>query len=246
MPTVEFLRQWRSGSGELAILALIQIPRTDGTQVDNLYVSQTETGSHADSSSGAPARLWQSMVKEFRPVHMPGGFGSTDLPLCTGGMELYADRQVGFPAGIGPELVTTLRKSLGTHIWLGAKVTIWRYFHALGDFRHAQTILKEAIVTSWSLEDDNLSIVLRQSTTWNKPLTPRTIGRHEFPRAPDNSVGLSLPISYGKLSFPPMRRPWVSAMPTDFKYFAILDSGASVAGRVDTQAARRSVLQLAS
>ena len=226
MATVEFLKQWRSGAGSLAILARIDLPRVDGTQTDKLYISQTDIGTYADSSTGDPARLWQSMVKDFHPVHAPGGFGSTDLALCTGSLVLFADRNVKFPAGVGGVLSETLRESLRSHVWLNAKITIWRYFHNLADFKHAQVVLKDAVIVDWNLDGAELAINLRQSTVWNRPLTPRTVTRSEFPRAPDSAVGVSLPIVYGDLSARKMRRPW-AIQPSNFNYFNILDGGSA-------------------
>jgi len=231
MATAEFLRQWRSKQGALSLLARLDLPRADGTQVDSLYVGISDQQTWPDSSTGDPGRFWLGAVREFAPVRIPGGFGSTDLPLATGGVTLYADRAIKFAAGVGAAISTTIRGSLSTHVWLNAKATIWRYFHSLNDFKHAQALLPNARVIEWALEDDALVLTLRQGTEWNKPLTPRTVGRHEFPRAPDAVVGAALPIAYGKLGYPGMRRPWASRYPSNFRQYAVLDSGFGVGGR---------------
>lgn len=236
MATAQYLQMHRSGRGTLAVVAHIRLPRADGTQIDNLYVSQTEVGTPANSATGDPARVWQSMVRDYRPVHAPGGFGSTDLPLCTGGMNLYADRTVVFPAGIGAKLTTTIRASLATHVWTSARVTIWRYFTELGDFQHAQIVLKDAAVNRWNIEDDGtLHIAIRQATDWNLPLMPRVISRSEFPRATDSVVGMALPVVYGNLAASKMRRPWpfdpVTGHPTNHRYYRILNSSGGIGDR---------------
>lgn len=230
MATPEFLAQWRQGTGALALLARIDLPRTDGTQVDSLFISQGEVSTLDDSSNGDPARLWQAIIRAFGPVHATGGFGSTDLSLCTGDLVLYADRTVTFPALVGAAVTETLRQALSDHVWAGATVNLWRHFPALGDFRHAQRILKDAVITDWRLETDAISIAFRQSTFWNRPLMPRTVARSEFPRALDAAVGMSLPIDYGKLTLP-MRRPFTSDYPTNQKFYNVLNSGGGTLGR---------------
>lgn len=223
MATPEFLSRWRSKSGTVAHLARITLPRADGTQTDRLYLSMSDQSTYADSSTGDPARLWMGAVKSFGSIHMPGSFGSTDLHLATSSLVLRADHQVVFPAGVGAKITETIRQSMATHVWLNATVSVWRYIHDLADFKHAQCVLDELGVLEPSIEDDELTLSLRQMLPWNKPLTSRTVNRQEFPRAPDSAVGLSLPIIMGDLSAEPMRRPWAKR-PAEYSSFPIIAS----------------------
>ena len=173
MATAAFLKRWRSGAGKLHILASIALPRIDGTQTDTLYVGTSDCATPANSGDGSPRRFWLGAIESVGSVSLPGGFGTNDLPLCTGALALNADVAIKFPAGVGGAISTTIRKSLTTHVWINATVTMWRHFDEFADFVDAQSFVGFAVI-DWTL-DDALMIHLRQSTAWNKPLTPRTI-----------------------------------------------------------------------
>ena len=231
MATAAFLKRWRSGAGKLHILASIALPRIDGTQTDTLYVGTSDCATPANSGDGSPRRFWLGAIESVGSVSLPGGFGTNDLPLCTGALALNADVAIKFPAGVGGAISTTIRKSLTTHVWINATVTMWRHFDEFADFVDAQSFVGFAVI-DWTL-DDALMIHLRQSTAWNKPLTPRTISRNEFPRALQSAVGAGLPILYGDMSIRKMRRPFPS-VPIDasiVKLFNVMDANTNASGR---------------
>lgn len=222
MATAEFLARFRSGSGRLARLAKIELPRADGSQIDQVYFGAFDTATPADSVTGYSARLWLGLIEDVGPIHMPGGFGSTDFAPCTGLLTLNAGTPVIFPEDSAAAITATLRESLALHVWTNARVTLYRFFMDDDDFKHAQIVLKDAAVTQWSLKNQSITLTLRQDMGWNRPLMPRIVTRGEFPRAPDSAVGLSLGIKYGDHSARRMRRPWPT-QPDNFNYFNILD-----------------------
>lgn len=220
MATSTFLTKWRGGSGRLSYLVELELPRVDGTQTDTLYAAVGDIATDSGVGVGVPARLWAGILKHVGPIHHPGGFANTDLGLCTSSATFNANAQVIFPAGVSAEIKTTLRDSVISHLWPDARATIWRYFHGLGSFDHAQCVLFNANVLEVELEGDALTISLRQAIPWNVPVAPRMIGRKEFPRAPDSAIGLPLPRCYGKTRWVPMRRPWPKAASSDYPTLA--------------------------
>lgn len=213
MATQEFLDEWRHGRGELSTLARIELPRSNGSQTDYLYVSQREVSTYPGTNTGDPGRLWLSMVKDFMPIHGRGGFATTEIALCTSGMVLYADRPVTFPGS--PTVTKTVKQSLSIHDWYAAKVTIWRYLHALRDFDHAQEVFHGDVI-DLNVDGDEVTLQLRQRTDWNRPVAPRYVTKREYPRSTDDAVGLPLPSDYGNISGLGLRRPWPSPYGTAY------------------------------
>lgn len=199
MATQPFLDAWlAAGSRPLVVLAQITLSRADGSQTDTLRVGTVECG-----TTGGPAFL--SGIKDAAPVHHPGDFCSTDIPLCSCGLSLEADLTATFPAGAGAKIVTTLRQSLSTHRWIGARVVVWRHFSDMS-FADAQQVF-DGLVADMTLAE-SLELTLRQSSGWNRPLGDRGITLQQFPRADQQVVGLPIPILYGRLQQRQMRRPW--------------------------------------
>lgn len=220
MATNEFLEGWRQATGGRYLLAKIEIPRLSVVQTDTLYVAESEVGSYPDTIAGGFGKLWQSVVKLFEDVRMPGAYGSTDVPAGASGLQLLADRVVTFPAGAGPEIQSTLRASMATHLWDSARVTFYRYIHELGDFQHAQQFFKGDVIEV-GLDGPLLMLKLQQRVDWNTPLSLESVNRQRHPRAPEEAVGLPLQVLYGQLQARPLRSPWALGTGVRNKYSMI-------------------------
>lgn len=226
--TQAYIDKWRTKSGKLARLAIVELPRADGTQTDLLYCADQDCYTPANTANGDPSRAWHDVIAGIGPVRQATSPGSTDLPLATGSIVFHPDRLVMFPAGIGAALNITLRDSVTIHVWAAAKITLLRFFLDMDDFADAATILYQAGITDIGIDDKGLSLALRQMVPWNVPLSPRTVGRNEFPRAPDGAVGAPLGIDYGRHDARKLRAPWpIGYFPAGFRFYEALRNGDS-------------------
>ena len=213
MATQAFLDAFRQGGVGLRHIMLFAVPRDDGLATDYLYLSDSEVGTLGGVVPGVGlGKFWQSAVLDFGPISCPGAFCGTSVPLCTSSVTLNADKQVMLGSS---GTASTLRDMLRTHVMTNALATIYRMIPTLAGADDAQ-MLGEYRVISFELDGSDLRLQLRQRTEWNKSIAPRYVNKQEYPRSPDEAVGLGLPIIYGAVSGLPLRRPWPSQYGTDY------------------------------
>lgn len=179
----EFLDLWRSGNRQLSVLAKVGVRH-------NSTLAVTDIRAGTAPVTTPDGQFWPSLLLNVGPVNAPGGFGETAVQLCSGSITL------------SPEVVIPFQNFID-----GAYVELWLWDSRLTDFASALPLL-QGVVVNWSRDASGLSLQVRQRVNWNRDMTPVDVTAEKYPHAPDESLGQSIPIVYGRHRDVPMRRPW--------------------------------------
>ena len=154
-------------------------------------------------------RTWEAAVTGIGDIVLPGGFLSTGVDdVGSASFKLASRASLCWQAQ--DKNVTNLFSDFR---WIGAKVEIWMWPLRSTDI---DDMYRRFIgqVQTYTVGPTECEVHLVQRDDWNRQLSPTIVSRDKFPRAPDRSVGLPLPIVYGKIGIQ-MRPPW----PTDARVY---------------------------
>lgn len=187
-----FLARWRAQPISYATLARIDLLEPAQT----VYAATRETLT-------ADGTFWEALIQDAQPVHDPGAFLTSDVPLSTTRLVL-ADRKLGYQA---PGL--TLFDALVAHRWIGAPCWIYMYLHDKG----LQQLRLPGVIQDYAIdaEGGTLALDILQRRDWNRTLAPLRVTREAFPHAPDESLDAAIGPRYGDARLRPHRGVWDDA-----------------------------------
>lgn len=193
MATAAFLREARRADAPL--IALVKIYLASPT-AKTLYLSSNfiETPNF---------QLWEGAIVDFDSISAPGTFLATGPDPCKAGFSL-ATR-----SSLGSQVVETANLSalFKDYRWIGAKVEIYMWSQRLTSFADAWLAFS-GIVQSYKVSSATIDVRCIQRQDYDKIVSPVFVDRDKFPRSPERSVGLPLPIVYGAIKGPKFRSPW--------------------------------------
>lgn len=185
-----------------AMVALIKVYLTSPT-TRTLYLAPSDI-------STPDFQTWEPVIVDYDAIQEPGSTLSTGPDLCAAGFTLAARATLGFQADPAKNLTDLF---VGFR-WIGAKVEIYLWPFRLTSFGDAH-LRFVGIVSDYQVGPDKIDVWCTQRMDWEKPVSSIEVARDLFPRAPDRSVGLPLPIVYGKIGTPPLRQPpWAAEYDT--------------------------------
>lgn len=147
-------------------------------------------------------KYWQSMIREGY-LHSPGSHLTNDIEPCTGRLTLAGDVRLGWQTGS-----QRLSDAFYTHEWRGATVTIWYWELSLTNWAADAYQRFTGEVLFPEIESGDVVLQLRGSMDWNQPIQPAVISRETDPNAPEEMIGVVVPILYGAHEQAPWRTPW--------------------------------------
>lgn len=212
----------RSYARDAFVLAKVDLKSLDGLSTQTFYASTAPVIT-------PDGQAWDPLILSAGPVSARGGLGATDISLATANLVL-ANRKVGFQTS------GTTTSLLSAHRFIGSTVTLYLWERGHTTFPDGQVFKGTVIGCESSVNGVELS--LRQSTDWNRPVAPRYVNKKDYPRAPDSSVGLPIPLVYGRISGLGLRRPWLSPFGTGYHALEHLRGGRRVAKAVLVDAGR--------
>jgi len=186
------LRRLRSYARDAVVLAKVDLKALDGLSTQTFYASTAPV-----ITPGGQA--WDPLILSAGPIGARGAYGATEIVLVTASLVL-ANRRLGFQTS------GTLLNLVSAYRFIGSAVTLYLWERGGTTFPDGQVF--SGIIIGCETSVDGLSLSLRQRTDWNRPVALKYVNRQDYPRAPDGTVGLPLPVKYGFNSSRPMRRPW--------------------------------------
>lgn len=199
MATEAFITEARRGDAPL--IALVKVYLTDPT---------TKTLFLASNFIELPDfSEWEGVVSDFDPIRAPGSLLGTGPDLVTAGFSLATRSALGFQ----PE-AENLSDLFQQFRWLGAKVEIFLWSQRLTSISDLAQVFS-GIVQSYNVGSSKIDVKLIQRRDWNRIVSVQNVTRDLFPRAPERSVGLPIPIVYGAIKPFPLRAPWPNPFGSD-------------------------------
>ncbi len=174
--------------------SLVKVELTDPSAV-TLYLSSREV-----VTPGSPPRVWQAALDDIGPVVEPGDLGAFDPGLATFDFRVTA-RPLGSQSASDSGL-----DLFASHYWYGATVTLYSWELGMADFSKAAQWFK-GVVIEYETEDNRVHVYCQQRNGWITRVPADEVTRQKYPRAPEKSIGLAVPICYGSLLTPPARSP---------------------------------------
>ncbi len=153
--------------------------------------------------------LWEGGIVAFEPIRATGAFLASGPNPVTAGFSLASRHGLGFQP-----ITKNITNLFVDYRWIGAAVEIYLWSQRLTSFANVQLQFK-GIVQNFTVKSDVCEVRCLQRQDWNKITSPVVVTRDIFPRAPDRSVGMPLPIVYGAIKGPTFRTPWASAYGAD-------------------------------
>ena len=193
-PTRAFLDEARRSDAAMSVL--VRVALTEPTS-RTLYLAAAPL----DTPNGT---TWEAALVGLEPINAPGSLLSPGPDLCTAGFSMATQASLGWQAA-----GQNISNLFSSYRWQGATVEIYlwpRRSTTQADILQVYT----GIVHSYSVGLRECRVLLVQRGNWDRPISPATVSRDVYPRAPEASVGSVLPIVYGAIRMPPMRRPWVA------------------------------------
>lgn len=95
--------------------------------------------------------------------------------------------------------------------WQGAAVTVYLWDRRGFTPDTPGIVFQGGYVNDYTVTPDVCRVFVVQKDDWNKPVSPVLAMRDRFPRLPDRSVGLPLPIVIGAVKSPVLRNPPAAA-----------------------------------
>ena len=165
---------------------LVKVELTDPSAL-TLYLSSRGT-----NTPGATPQFWQAALDDIGPVVESGNLGTFDPGLATFDFRLT-------PRPLAGQTVDELSgKLFASYYWYGATVTAYYWETSLTSFTDALQIFK-GVVIEYETELNAVNIYCQQRNSWVKRLPTDEVTRGKYPRAPESSIGLPVPICYGSL-----------------------------------------------
>lgn len=190
--TASFLARWRGYNVDRRCLVKIEL--TDPS-ARTLYLGTADTRT-------PDGQFWQGIITEPDVVEAPGDHLSPGFDPCSGGFRIP-------PARFGYQgLGTDALDSLVSYRWIGATVSFYLWSQGLAAIGDLLPVLKNAIVEDYELDARGMHVLCVQRRLTNQVIAPAFVQRHSYPKAPDKSFGLPLPIVIGDGRSPPLRGDW--------------------------------------
>jgi hypothetical protein len=193
MATAAFLARWLTATRDAAFLLKVEL--TDPS-TQTLYLTNRD----AFAAPGSPPQVWEAALDDVGPVVHSGSLGTENPELATFDFHI-APKRLGYQVD-GDNAVD----SFGDFYWYGATVTLYQWEMGLTDFADAHQIFK-GVVIDYQTENIGVRVYCQQRNSWIVRLPDVEVTRAKFPRAPDKSIGLPVPICYGDLRDYPARLP---------------------------------------
>lgn len=190
--TAAFLAAWLPSGRDAATLVKIEL--TDPSAL-TLYLATREV-----STPASPPQFWQGAIADVGAVAEPGNLGAFDPGLATFDFTLS-----GRPLR-GQGVDDSALDLLASYYWYGATVTAYWWETSLTAFSDALQIFK-GVVIEQETESNQARIYCQQRNSWVVRVPAEEVTRAKYPRAPEKSLGLPIPICYGKLLTPDARPP---------------------------------------
>lgn len=186
------LAAWRGYSADRR--ALVKVEITDPSPL-TLYLATAETRT-------PDGQLWLGIITEIDVIEAPGEHLSPGFDACSGGFRI-PPVPFGYQTG-GADAFDTLV----THRWIGATVSFYLWTVGLSSISDLAPVLLNSVVEDFELDARGMHVLCVQRRLTNQSITPSFVQRHTYPKAPDKSFGLPLPIVIGDGRSPPLRGDW--------------------------------------
>lgn len=199
MATAKFLTEARRADAPMIALVKVYLtsPSTKTLHLSSNYIETPDF------------QLWEGVIVALDPIRAPGSFLGPGPDPVTAGFSIASRSVLGDqPTGENfTNLVTAYR-------WIGAKVEVFLWSQRLTSIGDRQLVFSGS-VQSYQVSSATIDVRCIQRQDYDKIISPIFVTRDRFPRAPDRSVGLPVPIVYGAIKSPALRAPWPSAYGTD-------------------------------
>ena len=239
--TQAFADEWRLSGRQASVLVRLEV----GAGTSPAFTVYATHGGIVQTPDGV---WWEPLVLDVEPISAPGGFGTSDIPLCSTRLRL-ANVKAGLQSS------GTLSSTIAGNAWMGSIVTIWLWERGLTSFADALQVFK-GVVQSYEPTATAIMLNLRQRTDWNRAMPSATLDPSIYPRAPEDARGAPLPVVYGKAVGPGLRPPHASPYsltqrrlemlrgPRGLSSGALVDTGRGGTARPKVLAASHKVVNL--
>jgi hypothetical protein len=201
--TTELLAAWRKENPKPVLL--VEVALTDpGSRTLKL----TTEANFVDSDGN----FWEPLIHSTDAIESPGSYLSTGIDLGTFNITLVGERFAYQSSS------AKLASALKDYRFQGATVTAWLFELNVVDISKKSQIWKGEIADV-GVGPKQIDLICVQRTDWNRIITPDFVTRGRFPRAPEKSLGLPLPLIMGNGTARPLRADWSQAMGTSRNHF---------------------------
>lgn len=182
----------RNSTRDAAVLVKVELSGL------TLYLSTREV--NVATNTITDPRVWENALDDVGPINEPGDFLTSDVSLCTFEFRMRPQRLTGQSEG------DTALDLFHDYTWDGATVTVYLYELGVGNFLYAEQVFK-GLVERYECEDLGMRVWCVQRNDWVTDVPGDVVTRSKYPRAPEKSIGVPIPICYGDLRGMPARSP---------------------------------------
>lgn len=153
-------------------------------------------------------QTWQGLLHSCGVIRHVMRFGPGVAPPAKWSFKVMSQAKAGFQAS-GSKIIHLFRDFR----WRNADVTAFLWDTTLTGEAPAQVY--SGVVVDFNVDRGLCEVFCEQDQRWNRPMPSKRITRDQYPRCPEENVGLAPPVVIGAATMPDgVRAPWPPGDPT--------------------------------